>query len=102
MEMYETKVDGLYIVFLETEGNSRDGNKSFLDSIDTGEMLRWWDDIFKNYQNQFFGGAESSFKEGFESCEWHKCTHVNIVYRLFQRSVRKKYNTKTFLSLLNR
>ena len=41
MEMYETKVDGLYIVFLETEGNSRDGNKSFLDSIDTGEMLRW-------------------------------------------------------------
>lgn len=46
MEMYETKVNGLYIVFLETEGNSRDGNKSFLDSIDTGEMLRWWDDIF--------------------------------------------------------
>ena len=49
-----------------------------------------------------FWGAESSFKEGFESCEWHKCTHVNIVYCLFQRSVRKKYNTKTFLSLLNR
>lgn len=41
MEMYEIKVDGLYIVFLEIEGNFRDGNKFFFDSIDMGEMLRW-------------------------------------------------------------